>query len=175
MFSDPQKNVEQFGLMPGAKVADLGAGSGHYVFAAARIVGPKGKVYAVDVHSDLLDRILNTAHTQHLQNVEVVRGNIEKVGGTPFREGSLDAVIVSNVLFQLDDRDGLVNEVRRILKPGGRVLVVDWSTSGALAGAAPANALGEMQARDLFERGGLQYDKQISAGQHHYGLIYRKP
>lgn len=129
MFSDPKKNIEAFSLIPGMTIADLGAGSGAYCEPVAIAVGDKGKVYAVDVQKDLLAKIKNDANKNHILNIEVIWGDIEKVGGTKLRDGCVDGVIASNILFQLTNKEGFRAEVRRILKPGGRLFVIDWTDS----------------------------------------------
>ena len=63
-FADPKGNVLQLGLREGMRVADLGAGSGHYTLAAAAAVGHDGRVYAVDVQEDVLKHVLDAAHRQ---------------------------------------------------------------------------------------------------------------
>jgi ubiquinone/menaquinone biosynthesis C-methylase UbiE len=113
-FADPKSNVLQLGLREGMKVADLGAGSGHYTLAAAGIVGADGKVYAVDVQEDVLKHALDTAHRMGLRNIDAIWGDIERVGGTKLREHSMDAVIISNVLFQIEHMDAFIQEIRRI-------------------------------------------------------------
>ena len=105
MFSDPQRNIEQFELTEGMSVADLGAGSGFYSISAARVVGD-GKVYAVDVQRDLLTKLSGDAQKSHLTNIEVIWGDAEKSGGTKLGNDSMDAVIISNILFQLQDKGG---------------------------------------------------------------------
>ena len=66
MFSNPEKNIEQLGLTPGMKVADLGSGSGFYTIASARLVGTSGLVYSIDIQKDLLTRIKTEASKQKL-------------------------------------------------------------------------------------------------------------
>ena len=120
MFSDPQKNIAELGIIDGMKIVDLGAGSGFYTIECAKRVGPKGRVYAVDVQQDLLNKIKNIASTSGLSNIEVIWGNIEKIGGTKLREAIADIVIISNTLFQVekDDIENLSLETKRILKSG---------------------------------------------------------
>jgi len=72
--------------MDGMKVADVGAGSGFYSLEAARKVGSSGRVYAIDVQKNLLERLRSQAISEGLGNVEVVWGNAEKIGGTKVRE-----------------------------------------------------------------------------------------
>ncbi len=175
MFSDPQKNIEQFGLGKGNYVADFGTGSGFYAFAAAEIIGVSGKVYAVDVQKDLLARIKSEAiNVRHLNNIEIIWADLEHVGGTKLRENSMDAVIVANTFFQLENKDNACREVKRILKPNGRVLFVDWSSSFGGIGPQPEHVFSENQAKDLFNKHGLVIDRLISAGAQHYGIIFRK-
>jgi len=172
MFSDPQKNIAQFGIGHGMKVADLGAGSGFYTFEAAKAAGSSGRVYAVEVQKDLLEKVKNAAHQMRLSNVEVLWGDIESIGGTKLRDLSVDRVIISNVLFQVQHKDNLCLEVKRILKPGGKVLVVDWSEATPLS---PKTIVTQNSAMMLFEKAGFAFDSSIKAGDHHYGLIFKKP
>lgn len=175
MFSDPEENVKNFGLMPGMLVADIGAGSGFYSFAAGKMLGEKGRVYAVDVQKDLLAKIKNEAAQRHLGNIETVWGDIEKEGGTQLRDNSLDAAFVANVLFQVKEKKGLVKEVKRILKSKGRVLVVDWTASFGGMGPTGEDVITSEQAQDLFSDVGFIFERRMPAGAHHYGLIFQKP
>jgi ubiquinone/menaquinone biosynthesis C-methylase UbiE len=174
-FSDPAKNIDQLGLQEGVSVADLGSGSGFYALAAATAVGSSGRVYAIDVQQELLTRLKNQAHNAKLHNIEVVHGDIERLNGTRLREQSVEVVIVANVLFQLDHKEGLVDEVLRILKPGGRILIVDWAESFGGMGPQAEMVFTQQAARELFEKKGFSFVTGIVAGDHHYGLIFRKP
>lgn len=173
MFSDPQKNLAILGVDIGMKVVDLGAGSGFYALEAAKKVGSKGRVYAVDVQQDTLTTIKNSAALAGMYNIEVIWGNIEKIGGTKLREGIADRVILSNTLFQVGekDRDSLALEVKRILKPGGKLLVVDWMSGGALT---PKTVVPRVTAEGTFEKVGFKLEKNFEAGDHHYGIILKR-
>lgn len=171
MFSDPMKNLKAFGLREDSIVADLGAGTGFYSIAAGQLVG-RGKVYAVEVVKDFMGTIRNRVRDAHLENVEILWGNIEKLGGTKIGDSIVDAAIVSNVFFQLEDKDKFIEETKRILKPQGRVLLIDWlpdSHSMKLKGAIPKN-----KAQEMFEKKGFVLDRDIDAGVHHYGMILVK-
>jgi ubiquinone/menaquinone biosynthesis C-methylase UbiE len=173
-FSDPKKIIEDMSIQEGSRVADLGAGTGFYSLAASEVVGPNGRVYAVDIQQDLLSRLKNSAHNVKSHNIEVIHGDIEHVGGTRLLEQSIDVVIVANVMFQLDNREGLADEALRILKPSGRILVVDWSDSFGGMGPQPNMVFTQQTARELFEKKGFVFVTGILAGDHHYGLIFRK-
>ncbi len=173
VFSDPRNNISQLGLAAGAQVADLGSGSGFYSLALAREVGDSGKVFAVDVQKDLLTRLKTQANKEHLYNIEVIWGDLEKLGGTKLKDQSVDDIVVSNILFQLTEKETFVSEARRIIKHGGRALIVDWSDSFNGMGPQPEAIYREADARALFERHGFEFERSITAGEHHYGLIMR--
>ena len=174
MFSDPQKNIAELGITDGMKVIDLGAGTGFYTIEAAKKVGPSGRVYAVDVQQDLLNKLKNSAGLVGLRNIEVVWGNIEKIGGTKLREAIADRVILSNTLFQIaiEDRDNLALEAKRLLKPGGKIMVIDWNTGSPLS---PKTVVPRMLAEGIFQKNGFQLEGGFDAGDHHYGIILKKP
>lgn len=173
MFSDPQKNIAEFGVSDGMRVVDLGAGSGFYAIESAKKVGPRGMVYAVDVQQDLLSKIKTSAGLLGLHNVEVVWGNIEKLGGTKLRDLIADRVILSNTLFQVEqaDRENLALEIKRLLKSGGKLLVVDWAQGTPLS---PKTLVPRLLAEGIFQKVGLQLEKNFDAGDHHYGIIFKK-
>ncbi len=174
MFSNPEKNIKELFLRDGMSVADLGAGSGAYTIAAANIVGDDGLVYAVDVQKDLLLKIKNETTNVGVGNVEILHGNIEKLGGTKIKDSVVDAVIISNVLFQSDDKQGVFNEANRILVKGGKLLVVDWSDSFGGLGPQQSYIFTEKEAKETAQTAGFSYEKDIDAGEHHYGFICTK-
>lgn len=175
LFANPTKNVLQIGLSDGMKVGDLGAGSGHYALAASGVVGPTGMVYAVDIQEDLLKHIRDAAAEKKLKNIETIWGDIEKPGGTKLRDHTLDAVILSNVLFQLGGKDAVIAEIRRVLKPGGMLLVADWA--GSYGGIGPHEKLiiSEHEAEELFITAGFHKVKSFRGGPHHYAILFVSP
>lgn len=174
MFSDPQKNIAELGITDGMKVVDLGAGSGFYTIESAKKVGRRGMVYAVDVQQDLLNKIKNSAGLIGLHNIEIIWGNIEKIGGTKLKEAIADRIIISNTLFQIapEDRDNLALETKRLMKSGGKLMVIDWASGSPLS---PKTLVPRMLAEGIFQKVGFQLEKSFDAGDHHYGIIFKKP
>lgn len=172
MFSNPEQNIAQLGLLDGMTVADFGAGSGAYSKVAANKVGYTGKVYAIEVQKDLVKKLESEMKHWGISNVECIWGNIEKKHGTNLADHSVDAVIVSNVLFQAEDKLGLIDEAKRILKKDGKVLFIDWSDSFSGMGPSQEHVITESTARELFTKGGFKALENIRAGAHHYGIIF---
>ncbi len=174
-FSSPRENILQLGLREGMKVGDFGAGSGHYARAAAAIVGHGGRVYAIDVQEDVLKHLKLNSHVHHQAIMEMVWGDIEKLGGTHLRDATLDAVILANTFFQIENRAELLAEMRRVLKPGGKFMVIDWAGSYGGIGPAPEKVVSEHDAEAFFINGGFHKVKSFRAGAHHYGVIFTAP
>ncbi len=170
MFSDPLKNLKTLGIRETDIVADLGAGTGFYSVAAGHIAS-RGKVYAIEIHKDFLATIKHKAREAHLSNIECLWGNVEKLGGTKIKDKIVDVAIASNIFFQVEHRDGFIEEIKRILKPKGRLLLIDWSDSLALGKLA---AIPKVKAREIFEKKGFVFERDIDAGSHHYGMIMNK-
>lgn len=170
-FLIPARVLEDAKLEKGEQVADLGAGSGFFTIAAARVVGSSGSVWAVDLKPELLSRIKSHATSEHLKNVEVVRGDLEAGRGSNLPAGKFDFVIATNVLFWLEDKLAFAKEAHRLLKKGGRALVVDWKDSYGGMGPHPDHIITIGAARDIFEKAGFAFSHDVPAGSYHWGFI----
>ncbi len=125
MFVSPKKIIEDLGVAPAMAVADFGCGSGHYSIEAAKKVGKSGKVYAVDVQQDMLGFVRTRAKTEDLDNIETIWTDLETPDSTRLSAGTVDLVLISNILFQAEDKNKIIQEAFRILKSGGRVSVIE--------------------------------------------------
>ena len=169
MFLTPDHLVKELYLKPGDRVADLGCGTGAYTIALAREVGDIGQVYAVDVHREQLHTLAGTLERQGLLNVEVLWADMEK--SIPIDAYSLDACVLSNVLFQLEDIDKTLSLIAKILKPEGELLVVDWSQSHGGIGPHPSHVVVEEKAEECVKKHGFRIERRLSAGGFHYAFI----
>src|SRR3989339_1441798 len=173
-FTNPIENINELGVYDGMIAADLGAGTGSYTIPLAERVGESGRVYAVEVQKEFLSNIKDAAMARGLKNVEVIWGDIERVNGTKIKDSSVDVAVISNVLFQVEDKSGLLLEAKRILKSGGKLLLVDWKDSFNGLGPVKDAIVTAPVARALCERQGMVFKKEIPAGEHHYGLVMLK-
>lgn len=173
-FAHPPRAVSALGIEPGMHIADFGAGSGAYVLALAEALLSSGTVYAIDIQKDLLRRIKNHADAKGYTNVEIIWADLEQEGGSKLAE-TIDLVLISNLLFQLDDHAAVVREATRILKSGGRLAIIDWTDSFGGMGPAKDAVVTQEKAYELARSAGLVFVKEFSAGSHHYGLIFSKP
>ena len=168
-FLNPEEVLREFGVYGTQDVGDLGAGSGHFSLAAAKRLDG-GRLFAVDIEKEMLSRLVAEATERGLGNVHSIWGDVSTHRGVPLAEASLDRAIVSNVLFQAHDRDAFAAEVKRLLKPGGKALVIDWTEESAF-GPHRHHRLSEDAALSLFVRHGFEKERNVDAGDHHYGII----
>lgn len=175
------------GIKPGMIVADFGAGSGAHVFPLAEAVGAGGRVYAVDVQRDLLRRIKNEAVRRKHDHVDVLWGDVESPGGSKLGDDSVDVVVMSNLLFQLEDKYAAFNEAGRILKPRGKLIIIDWQ--GGVSnrddddermaftpsmGPHRRDIVSRTEALEFARDAGYEPVREFDVGSHHYGILLRR-
>lgn len=173
-FAHPKKNTDALGVKPGMVVVDFGAGSGAYVTHIAEQLQGAGTIYAIDVQQDLLTRIKNEAERRNLKVVKTIWGDIEKHEGSKLANKCADIVLISNVLFQLDDKRAAFNEAHRILADKGTLAVIDWNSSYSGIGPHSRDVVHKDAAIVLAKECGFDLASEFDAGSHHYGLIMKK-
>ncbi len=171
MFGNPASNLSQLQILPATKVADFGAGAGAYTLELARLVGPQGKVFALEVQREMLTKLKSLADNAGRRNVEIVLADLEVPKGSKLADNTVSLVLIANVLFQATQPEMMLAEARRVVEPGGRVAVIDWQTGRALS---PRSALSPERIKQMAERVSLKFEREFGAGDNHFGLIFRK-
>jgi ubiquinone/menaquinone biosynthesis C-methylase UbiE len=142
--------------------------------ALAKAVGPDGVVTAVDIMEEPLQTVRAKAEAAGFTNVRAVRANLEVPGNTKIPDQSQDIVAVVNVLFQSQQKGAIMAEAVRVLKPGGKLLLVEWKKGAG--GFGPPDELrtdGETL-KNLAVGAGARFERTIDAGGYHSGMLFTR-
>lgn len=172
-FLNVDKITSQLDVSLNETIADFGSGYGFFAVAFAKVVGPSGQVFAIDILPTALEAVRSQAKIEGLFNIKIIQGNLEKPNGSTLSETSCDLVFIANVLFQVPDKISLLEEAKRILKAGGRLVVLEWKPYISL-GPKKESRMGEAELKQLILSCGFSEVKTIDVGSHHYGFIFRK-
>ncbi|NCN99705.1 methyltransferase domain-containing protein [Candidatus Falkowbacteria bacterium] len=156
-------------------VAELGCGNfGFFVFPLARLVGRQGKVYAVDILQSTLVEIKREATKNNLPQIHTIWSNLEIFKATKIETNSLDGALLVNILHQSEHKIEILREAIRLLKRGGRLMIVEWKNSDLPFGPALEKRVRLESLKNAVTKIGLQVQEEFEAGPYHYGLILTK-
>lgn len=174
MFMDPIQTLAACNIQATNTVADFGAGSGFVSQAAAQLV-PQGQVFAIEINHDVVTRLTRDASDRHVANLHALWGDIEAKEGSKLASESVDVVVCFNFLFMLDDKAAALKEAFRVLKPGGKIVVADWTESFGGLGPQPHHVFNkEMAEALLISIGFKKLSDMLPAGAHHYAILFGK-
>jgi ubiquinone/menaquinone biosynthesis C-methylase UbiE len=167
-WQDPEKTLTLIGLDEGMVFVDLGCGEGYFAIPAARRVGGKGKVYAVDVNADSIERLRARAEQEGLENIHPQVAEAEK---TRVCEGCADIVFFGIDLHDFRDPVAVLRNAERMLGPGGRVVDLDWKAEPMDLGPPLGKRFTIKRATALMTSGGLRIRSVQDTGPYHYLII----
>lgn len=167
----PDVVVAALHLKPGAAVADVGAGTGYFTFRIAEQVGPSGRLYAVDLQQDMLDTLTSRAAEARVMNViPVLSGPVD----TGLPDAAVDLVFIANVAHEYDDLDAGLRECARILRPGGRLAVVDWKPEETPVGPPLDHRLPPERVAAAARAAGFSDADSLDLLPYHYVLFFTR-
>lgn len=170
-FLNPQELVKLFPLKEGSVVADFGCGSGYFTLAMAKVVKSSGKVIALDIWQPALDALSFRAKLEGLANVVQTKwANLEIEKGSGLKNESCDLVLVSNILFEIENKEILIKEAKRILKNNGYLVIIEWYPD-KLPSKEMLHPISKEEAMLLVEKEGFIIERELSLGITHYGFL----
>ena len=172
-FLNPEETIKQLNIQKNMQVVDFGCGAGYFVIPMAQAVVEDGKVYALDVLDTALESVRSKAKIQGLFNIVTKRCNLEVLNASGIENDSVDLVLLSNILFQSDNKLGIIKEAARILKKGGEMAIIDWRENQPMGPSkdlvVPIDNVGTM-----VEAEGLKFKDEIAVDKYHWGMIFIK-
>ena len=154
----PELVIDALEIKPGQTIADLGAGSGSYSFRIAPLVGPTGKVLAIDIEPAMLDAIAQRARRERIENVTTVRSSAQDPNLAP---GSVDLLFMVDVYHELEYPYEMLTKVRTALKPRGRVALIEYRAEDPDVLIKPLHKMTERQVRREMQAAGFKHVKTV--------------
>jgi len=173
-FVKPDVVTSHFHLRPGDRVADFGAGSGYFLRALSTAAGLDGRVYACEIQKNLVETLALVAQTERLPNVEPLWCDLETPKGVRLADNTLDMGVFINTLFQVDDKGVALTEAARVIRPGGKLAIIEWTESFGGLGPRPDHVVDQKAVTSMAEAHGFRLEHDFPAGEHHYGLMFRR-
>jgi len=167
-FLNPTEILKKLKIKKDFIAADFGCGSGGWVLPLARML-EDGKVYAIDLLEEPLSVLRSRMKTFNVLNIEPIQADVEK--NSKLFNSSCDLVLMTNLLFQVDDMNKVLKEAKRVLKEKGRILIVDWQHDSVLG---PENKISVSKVKESAEKIGFNLEKEFEAGIYHWALIFVK-
>lgn len=170
-WQKPDQVIKTLHISPRDVVADIGAGGGYFTERFSKTVGPFGLVYATDIQDVMLGNLKKRASVNGLHNVKVVRGAFDD---PMLPENSCDLVFFSSVYKEIDNRVDYMRKVRRVLKPGGRVAIIEYRPGAEAVGPPLEMRLSSEQVKGELAASGFTLREAYDFLPREYFLIFVK-
>lgn len=163
--------IKELNLKPGMVVADIGAGTGYYSIRVAKRVSPGGRVLAIDIQPEMLDRLRINAEAANVKNIETILGSESNPHLPP---GTLDLAIMVDVYHELSRPQRILEHVRAALKPNGQLVLLEYRKEDP---SVPIRAEHKMSVSDVkaeVEPEGYQFVKTVETLPWQHIIVFRR-
>lgn len=171
MRNDPLMFLTDLGINEGIKIVDLGCGSGFFSIPMVGLVGKTGTVYAVDSSQESLSQLRDEIKIRGIDTAQI-HLMLADATETGIPERSVDMVFFANMFHDVENKEDMVEEVKRIMKPSAIAIDVDWRRTDTSFGPPMEIRIEEDQAISIFEKHGFKLVRKIDPDRFHYGLIF---
>ena len=177
MLENPQRDSEQrpeevlktLGIKQGEAIADIGAGSGYFAFRFARQVGDSGRVYAVDINSDMILFMNRKIRDLKLRNVSTV---LSAPDDPLLVDDSVNRFFICNTWHHVQNRPNYLTLMKKILKPGGQIIVLDYHKKELPVGPPPEMKMAREDVIKEMESGGFKLAQEHTFLPYQYFLVF---
>jgi len=150
----PDKIIGHLDIKSSDTIADLGAGNGYFAIPMAQ--STKQFVYAVDIEPKMLEMLKENADQEQLENIQYVESDLDRI---QLDDDSVNKVMISLVLHEVPDLDKTLGEIKRILKTGGNILIIEWEAIQTESGPPLHHRIASEEMAETLEKNG--YDAEV--------------
>jgi ubiquinone/menaquinone biosynthesis C-methylase UbiE len=169
-WQDPEQILSAIGAGPGMVFVDMGCGDGYFAIPAARIAGPRGKVYANDIDAGAIGRLREQAAKEGLDNLFT---EVKASEETVICEGCADIVFFGINLHDFEDPVRVLRNAKKMLRSSGRLVDLDWMEQPMSFGPPPGKRFSVEKARNLIVSAGFSIVSVQDSGAFHYLITAR--
>jgi ubiquinone/menaquinone biosynthesis C-methylase UbiE len=162
-FITRERLREALAPAPGETLLEVGPGTGYYALPVAQWLTPGGRLHVLDVQQEMLDHTLRAAAGRGIENIEPRRADAREL---PYGDAMFDGAYLVTVLGEVPDQEAALRELRRVVKPGGRVVV------GELFG--DPHMVGERALRRRAAASGLEFERRVGPPFGYFGVLRRR-
>jgi len=172
-FLNPPDITNLLPLKEGMVIADFGCGNGYFTLEMAKRLKPSGKIIALDIWKPSLEALSFRARLEGLNNIiETKWANLEQEKGSGLTNDSCDLVFIANILFEIEKKNIIIAEAKRILKPEGFLVLIEWEPD-KLPNKNFLFPISKQESLELLEKYGFQLERELSLGITHYGFLMK--
>jgi len=166
----PDEALQAIGIRRGMVVADVGAGSGVMTFKMAKLVGPSGKVYAVDIQPQMLEILRTRAQRDKVTNVQTV---LDTVSDPKLPAGAIDLILLVDVYHEFSQPQAMLDHMREALKPNGRLVLLEYRKEDPTVPILPDHKMSVSEVKAEVQPEGFQFDQVIEVLPRQHIIIFR--
>jgi ubiquinone/menaquinone biosynthesis C-methylase UbiE len=167
----PGETLLQLGLNETGNLADIGCGIGYFAIPAAEIVGPEHKVFAIDPSTEMLEAAAARGREAGVSNISFIHSDPEDF---KMPSDSVEFALLANVFHEIPQKETFVRLVWDILKPCGKLMLVEWNGEMREFGPPEDHRLNEVECDRLMTAGGFAIHQKLDIGEMFYGRVYIK-
>jgi ubiquinone/menaquinone biosynthesis C-methylase UbiE len=169
-WQKPDEVMAKLGLQTGDVVADIGSGSGYFTVRFARAVGPRGKVYAVDIDPEMLDYLRRRAQMDNLKNIQLVHASPHDPQLPP---SALNLVFICDTLHHISERSSYFPLLAKALRPGGRLVNIDFYKRPLPLGPPVAEKIDKAEMIEEAKEAGFHVEQDFDFLPYQYFLVFQ--
>ena len=173
-FLNAERVLQETGLKRGDKFLDVGCGEGHFSIAASKIVGNKGKVYAIDSYEKSIVVLKQQIHRDNIRNIEAIVADVTKE--MPLPDATIDVCLMANVMHGFlanGEIPNVMTETARVMKTGSTLAVVEFQKIAGPPGPPISIRMTPEELEALISGYGFKKNKVAEVGPFHYAAMFR--